>query len=110
MKRPIHILIVEDQEEHITLIERALEKHANDFSLTRASSLKDANNLINKKKPDIILVCGDFGWWPKFYPIDKLKPQDTKIYWCPGNHEDWWDLRDNWDKKDAPCEVKKNVY
>ena len=25
------------------------------------------NFLINRKKPDIILQCGDFGWWPKLH-------------------------------------------
>lgn len=26
-----------------------------------------ANTLINKKNPEIILQCGDFGWWPRFH-------------------------------------------
>jgi len=72
------------------------------------------NDFINKKKPDIILQCGDFGWWPHFHktmnyydksryredewaklkPFDNfgIKNKDTKIYWCPGNHENWNDL------------------
>lgn len=25
------------------------------------------NSLINRRKPEIILQCGDFGWWPKFH-------------------------------------------
>lgn len=49
------------------------------------------NTLINTKRPDIILQCGDFGYWPKFEDcsIDKIKPKNTLIYFCPGNHEDW---------------------
>jgi len=30
------------------------------------------NELINKKKPKIILQCGDFGWWPKFHNITQI--------------------------------------
>jgi len=62
------------------------------------------NTLITKKKPDIILQCGDFGWWPTFSRIKStlyrekewshtgVKPQETTIYWCDGNHEDHSDL------------------
>lgn len=55
------------------------------------------NKLINKKKPDMIWCCGDFGYWPNHSNIKQLsfiKPQDTKILWCDGNHEDHWALRD----------------
>lgn len=37
------------------------------------------NSLINGKKPEIILQCGDFGWWPKFH--------NTKEIWS-GEYED----------------------
>jgi len=60
------------------------------------------NELITKKRPDIILQCGDFGWWPKMeikYPIlygrknnwklKGIKPRDSKVYWCDGNHEEY---------------------
>ena len=78
------------------------------------------NEFINKKNPDIILQCGDFGYWPKFHNTRKihnneyetiehnnryagicferrekkwnqygLKMQNTHMYFCPGNHEDW---------------------
>ena len=60
------------------------------------------NNLMNKKKPSIVLQCGDFGWWPrmsvkksgvhyglKAWSHKGLKiPEGTKVYWCDGNHED----------------------
>ena len=47
------------------------------------------NTLINKKKPDIILQCGDFGIWPyhKECSLDKIKNGDCKIYFADGNHE-----------------------
>ena len=52
------------------------------------------NNLINSKKPNIILQCGDFGFWPSLHPIGPkdIKNKDCKIFWCDGNHEDHWAL------------------
>ena len=57
------------------------------------------NTLINKKNPDIILQCGDFGWFPHLHDIAEINRKrwnqygiiapHTKIYWCPGNHENW---------------------
>jgi len=54
---------------------------------------KFLNTLINRKKPDIILVCGDYGYWPILdrrtnRSYSNVRPKDTKIYWCDGNHED----------------------
>ena len=76
------------------------------------------NSLIAHRKPKIVLQVGDFGWWPKFDNTRKistgvwrkqllnpmaprmetkwrqngLKLAETKLYFCPGNHEDWVDL------------------
>jgi len=59
------------------------------------------NCWINKKRPDIILQCGDFGYWPN-WPAKKRrsrKPEPTpklkngKLYFCDGNHEDHWSLK-----------------
>ena len=61
------------------------------------------NVMINRQKPDIILQCGDWGWWPHFHdlklglptkPFDQfgVKNHKTKIFWCPGNHENWDDI------------------
>lgn len=74
------------------------------------------------KKPGItmILQCGDFGWWPRFhnksylsylgerfvYDQFNLKNKHTKIFWCPGNHEDWEDLM----QYKGPTEVMPNVF
>lgn len=64
------------------------------------------NMLINKKKPDMILACGDFGYWPNVswgLPLSNIKLQDTKkILWCDGNHEDHWALRDRTTDELAP--------
>ncbi len=54
------------------------------------------NELIRKKKPEIILQCGDFGFWPghRFYdPAKKLIPGKTQIHWIDGNHEDHRSIR-----------------
>jgi hypothetical protein len=65
------------------------------------------NNLIKDQSPDIILHCGDFGYFPRFadYNVNKIENNNTKIFWCPGNHEDWDSLdflEDN--------EIKKNIF
>ncbi len=75
------------------------------------------NTFINKKKPETIICCGDFGYWPiyndKRYKndVDLLKPQNTKIYWCDGNHEQH-DLLDELVVKNGrqPIEVAENVF
>lgn len=49
------------------------------------------NKLVNRQHPDIILQCGDFGFWPKnkrYNPTLNLKLGPTRLYWCDGNHED----------------------
>ena len=64
------------------------------------------NTLINDKKPDLVICCGDFGYWPGIEGIsfDDIKPQDSKILWCDGNHENHWAIRDR-----ETDEIVKNV-
>lgn len=64
------------------------------------------NTLINSKKPDIILQCGDWGYWKNFHGLQVsngkggtykfdlygVKNHKTKIYFADGNHEDHWSL------------------
>jgi len=56
------------------------------------------NDVINKKQPDNIICCGDFGYWPKFdnrgtEPLSNIKLQGAEwLRWCDGNHEDFWSL------------------
>ena len=55
------------------------------------------NALISRHKPDLLICCGDFGYWPNVSwaaPLSNIKPQGTKILWCDGNHENHWSLRD----------------
>jgi len=84
----------------------------------------DLNTLINRRKPDIIIQLGDFGWWPHYHMKtgmyrDKKKKFNqfniknfqngklTKILWLPGNHENWDDLKciTNY----APLEIQDGV-
>ena len=52
-----------------------------------------------KKYPEecLILQCGDFGYWPKLeiYRIKEfdLKNNNSVIYFCDGNHEDFESLK-----------------
>jgi hypothetical protein len=59
------------------------------------------NSLINERNPEIILQCGDFGFWPNYYPM-RIKNGDCRIYWCDGNHEDHWALKDLTNNEVAP--------
>jgi Icc-related predicted phosphoesterase len=57
------------------------------------NDFKSLNTIINKKHPEIVICCGDFGYWPRWQKSEKLeeiKPQGAKIYWIDGNHEDHW--------------------
>lgn len=64
----------------------------------------ELNTLINKKNPDLVICCGDFGFWPKQIPMN-IKNPNTKILFCDGNHEDHWEL-----KKLNNNEIKPNVF
>lgn len=86
-----------------------------------------ANALITKLKPDIMLQCGDFGYWTKFHNTTMigndlysnrkrkkwnqygLKPGDTKIYWCDGNHEDIWAIKKELIET-GNLEIQPNVF
>jgi Icc-related predicted phosphoesterase len=72
------------------------------------------NTLVNKKRPEIILQCGDFGFWPNITRHDERgdvivpkKPvmNDAKLYWADGNHEDHRSLRSL-----STNEIWPNVY
>jgi predicted phosphodiesterase len=63
------------------------------------------NELINHKKPELVICCGDFGFWPNVSwaaPLDTIKTQDCKVLWCDGNHENHWALRDRTTDELAP--------
>lgn len=74
------------------------------------------------KEPCVILVCGDFGWWPHFHGRDLLGNGvafdqyaigngDNKVFWCDGNHENHDVLRKLVNKYGRrPIEVTDNVF
>ena len=71
------------------------------------NEFKELNKLISKKRPDIVICCGDFGYWPKWsgaLKLSDIKPQGAKIYWIDGNHDDHWSIRDR--EKD---ELEKDI-
>ena len=55
-----------------------------------------------------VIVCGDFGYWPKFKEFDlkHINTERCKIYFCPGNHEDWWALPKTYEI----TELYKNIF
>jgi len=57
-------------------------------------NFKRLNMLINKNKPELIICCGDFGYWPNSgRDLTDIKLQGAeKLLWCEGNHEDHWSL------------------
>ena len=68
------------------------------------------NTWVNYKRPDIILQCGDFGYWPKHITKRERKcgaplvpkMHETKLYWADGNHEDFWSLAERDDNETYP--------
>lgn len=76
------------------------------------------NSFISKKRPKIILQCGDFGFFPhlNLFRLDTMGNQrrlekkdpkvgNAKLYWAPGNHEDYWELQNI-----TSNEIWKNVF
>lgn len=67
------------------------------------------NSLIEEQRPDIILQCGDFGWWPsleKFKARGAIDTKGGKLYFCDGNHEQHSDL----DQEGGITELYENVF
>lgn len=66
------------------------------------------NALINKhrSKLDLVLCCGDFGYWPNFNQYcTEIKNKDIPVLWCDGNHENHWAL-----KNLKNTEIANNVF
>jgi len=60
------------------------------------ASFKYLNALINKYKHklDLVLCCGDFGYWPNMdNEHEKIKTHGIPVLFCDGNHEDHWALK-----------------
>ena len=63
------------------------------------------NDLLNKKRPELVLCCGDFGYWPDVpwaTPMSNIITHGAKILWCDGNHENHWALKERTTDELAP--------
>lgn len=90
------VFIVGDTHGRWDLLNSFLNKLKNDSDLLELSKEHEVEV--------VILQVGDFGWFPHLqsdedqYGIYNHVPhfvdEHIKIYWCPGNHENWFDIED----------------
>lgn len=78
----------------------------NNFPLfnTVLSSLPNEDNTV--------IVCGDLGYFPNIsyaHSLSKIDTSHCKIYFCPGNHEDWESL-DKLSPDYKITEVSPNIF
>ena len=69
------------------------------------------NRLIKREKPEIILQCGDLGYWPNLSMSGRIKDilnGPTKIYWCDGNHENHWEL--SLIREEGVSQLEPNIF
>jgi len=72
-EKPINILLLEDEEAHVKLIQRAFESHAGRFSLTVASTVQEARAYLAGSVAELLitdLVLPD-GKGTDFLPVDQ---------------------------------------
>jgi len=67
------------------------------------------NKFLSKRKSDVVIACGDFGYWPRHIDMDCIKAHNTKVYFCDGNHEDHRKLK-SLTHKQEPAEITDNVF
>lgn len=63
----------------------------------------------------VLISVGDFGFWPEIeaYSLDKINiyKGQLSIYFCPGNHENWWALKEREQKATSDIiKVSKNIF
>ena len=80
------------------------------------------NYALKELKPDVAIVVGDFGYWRKSdfeesgtepgYFFDSLVNDQTKVYFCDGNHENHKLLRELVAEhgSDKPIRIRKRLY
>ncbi len=52
------------------------------------------NELIHQESPDLLIVCGDFGYGFPNDKVDSIVAMHTKVLFCDGNHDNHWKLRE----------------
>ncbi len=68
--------------------------------------------LIKIEKPELILQCGDFGFWPGKVNFSAINNGNTVICWCDGNHENHdkiGELLKTNGKERKPIEILPNI-
>ena len=55
-ERPIHALLVEDEEAHAEMVRGALEAHTREIRLTVVASLQEARTFLEKGQPDLVIA------------------------------------------------------
>lgn len=70
------------------------------------------NHLIQREQPDIILQCGDIGYWPRMggEEFKELDTSATRIYFCDGNIDDIVALRELSQGCRLPVEISPNIF
>lgn len=70
---------------------------------------KTLNFFIKHSNPNMILSCGDFGYWPGHdaYDLNIIKNKNCKIHFCDGNHENHEKLQK---LKDTELQVRPNIF
>ena len=71
------------------------------------------NVFIDQEHLDIILQCGDnaYYWKDDKENIGAIKPQNTKIYLIPGNHENWDIIEEKIGRYGKePIEIEHNIF
>ena len=66
------------------------------------------NHIVNSCRPDVIFQLGDFGIWREMWEVDNIHIGDTKLYFIPGNHENW-DVLDRYELGKIH-EVGRNIF
>lgn len=69
------------------------------------------NTFINKHQPKVILQAGDNAYYWSKSNVGVIKPQNTKVYFVPGNHENWDMFEEAVGRRGTtPVEVEKNIF
>lgn len=74
----------------------------------------DLNELINKKKPGILIQLGDNAYYfspDSIYGFEKIKPGNCKVYLVPGNHENFDQIEKYVGRRGPdPVEIEPNLF